>query len=249
MKISIITPVYNRVDTIERAILSVQNQSHLDIEHIVVDGGSTDGTLELIKEFLSSYSVLISEPDLGIYDAINKGIGLSTGDVIGVMHSDDYYSTVDIISRVEKLFAEISIDAVFGDVAYFNARNPGVHLRRYSSAKFDPSKLRWGWMPAHTSLFLRRSVYNEYGIYNIKYKIAADFELVCRIFRGNKVNYIYIPEVLVNMQTGGASTNGIQSTFTLNWEVLRACRENGLKSNIFMILSKYPAKLLELTRL
>jgi len=191
----------------------------------------------------------VSEPDLGIYDAINKGIILSTGDVIGVMHSDDYYSESDILSRVNKLFSDISIDAIYGDVAYFNAATPDVLHRRYSSAKFSPSELRWGWMPAHTSLFLRSAIYKDYGLYNIQYKIAADFELICRISRDNNINYFYIPEVLVNMQTGGISTSGFRSTFALNREVLRACRENGLKSNIFMILSKYPAKLLEWVQL
>lgn len=245
MKVSIITVVYNRVGSIERAVHSVQSQDYPDIEHIVVDGGSTDGTLQKLKTCLGRDAVLVSEPDRGMYDAINKGLRLATGDVIGLLHSDDYFESNRILSDVVAKFLDSSIDAVYGDAAFFSSEAPDRIVRRYSSAKFKPSRLGWGWMPAHTTLFIRRENYLRIGEYKLDYTIAADFDFVCRAFVLNQIRYSYIPKVLVKMQTGGLSSAGFRNTLNLNKEVMRACRENGIHTNWLKLLSKYPLKALE----
>jgi len=249
VKISIITAVYNRADTIERAIRSVRSQSYPDIEHIVIDGGSTDGTLERLRSSLGNDAILVSEPDRGMYDAINKGLKLATGDVIGLLHSDDFFPGNDVLSEIATCFVDGNADAVYGDAAFFASQSPGRIVRRYSSARFTPARLAWGWMPAHTTLFLRREVYRRFGGFKLDYRIAADFDFVCRIFHDGQLRAHYIPKVLVNMQTGGLSTSGWRSTLTLNREVIRACRENQIQTNWLKLLSKYPLKALEfLTR-
>jgi len=245
VKISIITAVYNRSDTIERAIRSVRSQSYPNIEHIVIDGGSTDGTLERIRASLGNDAILVSEPDRGMYDAINKGMKLATGDVIGLLHSDDYYVSADILSEVLREFQHNSVEAVYGDAAFFKNEEPDVVVRRYSSAYFRPSRLGWDWMPAHTTLFIRRENYLRIGEYKLDYTIAADFDFVCRAFVLNQIRYSYIPKVLVKMQTGGLSSAGLRNTLKLNKEVMRACRENGIHTNWLKLLSKYPLKALE----
>ncbi len=246
MKISIITVVYNRASTIERAIRSVNEQIYSNVEHIVIDGGSTDGTLELIKGAVGENAFILSEPDRGIYDAINKGLKFASGDVVGFMHSDDFFPTNEILSEIAESFNDESIDAIYGDAAFFA---PGaVHrvVRYYSSKRFTPERLQNGWMPAHTSLFLRRDVYKKYGGYKIDYRIAADFEFICRIFNGGNLRARYLPKALVKMQTGGQSAAGLRSTLILNREVMRALRENNMPANWLRILSRYPNKLIEL---
>lgn len=245
MKISIITAVYNRVDTIERAVRSVRSQSYPQIEHIVIDGGSTDGTVERLKACLANGAILVSEPDRGMYDAINKGLRLATGEVIGLLHSDDFFADNGVLSEVAGHFQDETIDAVYGDAAFFSKEAPGRILRRYSSARFRPSRLGWGWMPAHTTLFLRSEVYRQAGEYRVDYAIAADFEFVCRVFGDGQLHASYLPKVLVKMQTGGLSTGGWRSTLTLNREVMRACRENRIQTNWLKLMSKYPLKALE----
>lgn len=248
LKISIITAVFNRADTVRRAIESVQYQQDVDLQHIVVDGLSTDGSLSVIEAFLDDHAILISEKDDGIYDAINKGIERSTGDVIGLMHSDDLYANRNVLKRVLDLFASKNVDAVYGDVAFFQPQQPDKLVRRYSSRKFRPETIAWGWMPAHTALFFRRAVFEQYGLYRTDYRIAADFEFVARVFGTGNLKAEYLPEVLIHMSTGGVSTGGWRSTIVLNYEVIRACRENNIRTNWLKILSKYPSKLLEFFR-
>lgn len=248
MKISIITAVYNRADTIERAICSLKSQDYPEVEHIVIDGGSTDGTLERLRASLEGNAILVSEPDRGMYDAINKGQNLATGDIVGLLHSDDFFPSNDVLSDIAACFRHESVDAIYGDAAFFAPQATGKIVRRYSSARFAPSRLGWGWMPAHTTLFLRRDVYRKFGGFKLDYRIAADFDFVCRIFRDEQLRARYIPKVLVHMQTGGLSTGGWRSTLTLNREVMRACRENHIRTNWFKLLSKYPLKVLELWR-
>lgn len=245
MKITVITAVYNRDRTIARAIRSVEAQSHDDIEHIVIDGASQDRTCEIIKACASPLVTLVSEPDKGIYDAINKGIRASSGDVIGLLHSDDRFAHDNVLREISACFEDETIDAVYADAAFFSEHAPDRLIRRYNSARFGPKQIAMGWMPAHTTLFLRRRVFDRFGLYKTDYKIAADFEFIARIFKDGAINARYIPEIWIHMQTGGASTADLHSKLTLNREVLRACRENGINSNYFKILSKYPLKLLE----
>jgi GT2 family glycosyltransferase len=179
---------------------------------------------------------------------MNKGIALSTGDVIGLLNADDIYAHPDVLAQVAKKFEDTNLEAVFGDVVFFKAGNPNKITRRYNSGRFSPDKLAWGWMPSHPALFLRRSVYELVGPFRTDYRIAGDFDFIVRAFGSGQLRYEYVPEVWVKMRAGGISNGGLHNTILLNKEVLRACRENGIKTNIFKILSKYPAKLLELFR-
>lgn len=244
--ISVITVCYNSAATLEKALQSVADQDHFRIEHIVIDGASTDNTPAIIDRFRTRLTHVISEPDKGIYDAMNKGLARSSGDIVCFLNSDDYYAHPQVLSRVAAKMREFDLDALIGDVGFFRAGNSSRMVRRYRSDRFRPSRLAWGWMPAHPALFLRRSVVQRVGSFKTDYQIAGDFEYIVRAFYGHDLRYRHLPEVLVNMQAGGASNNGWRSKTLLNLEVLRACRENGLQTNIFKILSKYPVKLLEL---
>lgn len=246
MKISIITATYNAATTIEDTILSVASQSYPDIEHIIIDGSSTDGTLSFIKKHENKVAKVISEPDNGIYDAMNKGISLATGDMIGMLNSDDFYINNDVISTVVNAFMAKNVDSVFADLVYVRADDLDKIVRYYSSANFNPKKMAYGWMPAHPTFFVKREIYEQYGLYKTDYQIAADYELIARFLVKSKVSYSYIPKVLVKMRTGGASTRNLKSNWILNKEIVRACRENGIETNIFKVYSKYFVKLFQL---
>ena len=245
LTVSVITACLNREDTIADALASVHAQRGTDIEHIVVDGGSTDGTLDVLAQHRASIAKLIPGPDKGIYDALNKGIAAATGDIVGFLHSDDVYARDDIIATVAERMQSDSLEALYGDVAFVRGDDVDRIVRVYSSRRFGPSRIAWGWMPAHPALFVRSSVYRQHGVFKTDYRIAADFEFVARIFSSGRLRYAYLPQVLVKMRLGGVSTRGWRSTLTLNREVLRACRENGIDTNYLKVLSKYPAKLLE----
>lgn len=246
MKITVITVCFNSQATIERAIESVVAQQWPAVEHIVIDGGSTDGTLEILERFSSNLAVLVSEHDKGIYDAMNKGMAHATGDVICFLNADDQYAAPDVLAEVAQQMQHHRLDALVADVGFFKAGEPSRMIRRYRSDRFSPQKLAWGWMPAHPGFFLRRDVVQRVGLFKTDYRIAGDYEFVVRAFHGQQLRYRHLPRVLVHMQTGGASNNGWRAKVLLNQEVLRACRENGVSTNMAKILSKYPAKLLEM---
>jgi glycosyltransferase involved in cell wall biosynthesis len=249
LKITVITVCYNSADTLSDALSSVASQSWPGVEHIVIDGGSSDGTLAVIERHRAGLAKVVSEPDAGIYDAMNKGLRLATGDVIGFLNADDVYAGNWVLAHIARAFLDgQGMEAVFGDVEFFHAGNPTKVVRRYRSEGFSPSRIAWGWMPAHPTLFLRRELFMRFGLFCPEYRIAGDFELVARMFGRGMLTYRYLPEVLVRMRVGGVSTGGVRNTLLLNREVLRACRENGIASNWFKILSKYPAKLLEYVR-
>ena len=245
MKVSIITACYNRAATVEDAIRSVAAQTWPDIEHIVVDGGSTDGTLEVVARHRDSVDKLIPGPDKGIYDALNKGIAAATGSVIGVLHSDDFYARDNVVRRVADEMGRRELDLVYGDVAYVHPRDLGKVVRVFSSRRFRPDRIAWGWVPAHPALFVSRRLFERFGPFKTDYKIAGDFEFVARVFAKPAFRYAYVPKVLVKMRMGGVSTRGWRSTLLLNREFMRACRENGIHTNYFKLLSRYPAKVLE----
>jgi glycosyltransferase involved in cell wall biosynthesis len=249
MKFSIITAVFNRSQTIERSIASVRNQSYKNVEHIVIDGGSSDGTVELITTSLLRPDIFISEKDNGIYDALNKGILMASADVIGFMHSDDFYSNPNVLDKVAKYFENPATDIVYGDAVFFHPNNQSKVVRRYRSSEYSCRNLAWGIMPAHTSMFFRSTIFKKHGLFKTDFKIAADYEYLCRIITQDSPKYVYLDEILINMSLGGISTAGLSSTIQLNREVLRACLKNGVSTNIFKILSKYPMKLLEYVRL
>lgn len=248
MKLSIITVCYNGARTIADTLESVASQNHPDIQHIVIDGASTDGTLEVIKRHGQHVAQLVSEPDRGIYEAMNKGLRLATGNIIGFLNADDVYADTGVLARVSATMEAEKLDALFGDAEFVSPDRPDCPLRRYRSRHFRPGRIAWGWMPAHPTLFLRRELYKRFGLFRTDYRIAGDFELVARMFHGDTLKYRHVPEVLVRMRTGGVSTGGWRNTLLLNREVLRACRENGISTSLPRILSKYPAKLLEFIR-
>jgi len=244
--ISVITVCYNSAATLKHALQSVADQDYLRIEHIVIDGASTDSTPAIIERFRARLSHVVSEPDQGIYDAMNKGLDRANGDIVCFLNADDYYAHPQVLSRVVAHMRALDLDALIGDVGFFHERDSSRMVRRYRSDRFHPSRLAWGWMPAHPALFFRRSVVQRVGGFKTDYRIAGDFEYIVRAFYGQDLHYRHVAEVLVHMQTGGASTSGWRSKILLNREVLRACRDNGLQTNMLKILSKYPAKILEL---
>ena len=245
MKVSVITACFNSARTIAHTIRSIASQTYGDIEHILVDGGSTDGTLDIIASERATISKLIPGPDRGIYDALNKGLAHSSGNIIAFLHADDLYAGDDVIACVVQELMVHSSDAVYGNVAFVRSDDVERIVRVYHSGRFRPSRIAWGWMPAHPALFLSRKVFEKFGRFKTDYKIAADFEFVARTFSTPNFRYRYLPKILVKMRMGGISTKGWRSTVTLNQEVLRACRENGISTNYLKILSKYPAKALE----
>ncbi|MDX9694819.1 MAG: glycosyltransferase family 2 protein [Bacteroidales bacterium] len=245
MKVSIITVVHNNASTIKNAIESVINQSYQNIEYIVVDGASTDGTIEIISNYKNQIAHLISEPDTGIYNAINKGIKLATGDIVGILNSDDFFCSNTIIERVVKEFLKDNIDAVYGDVQFVNPNKENKITRYYSSKRFNPNMFKYGFMPAHPSFYVKRSFFNELGYYKETYKIGADFELLLRFLLKNNLNAKYLEMPFVTMRTGGISNRSYKSNLLLNREILKACRENNVKTNLINIYSKYFIKAFE----
>jgi glycosyltransferase involved in cell wall biosynthesis len=248
MKISIVTVTYNSDETIRDTIESILSQDYPNIEYIVIDGGSKDGTIEIIESYGSQISKFISEPDRGMYDAMNKGIRLATGDIIGILNSDDFYADNSIISNVVNTFIESGSDSIFGDLVYVNSSNLAKVTRYYSSAHFHPKLFAYGWMPAHPTFFVKRWAYEQYGVFQTNYKIAADYELLTRFLSKHNLSYTYLPQVMVRMRTGGASTTNLMSNWILNSEIIRACTENGIQTNWFKVLSKYFKKVFQLIR-
>jgi len=244
MKISIITVCHNAADTIMDTLNSVWKQSYHHIEHIIIDGASTDATLAVIERHRQRLAHVVSEPDDGIYDAMNKGIHLATGDIIGFLNADDIYAHEDVLSHVAGTLEREGVQGCYADVVYVRDNLQDI-IRYYRSNHFSPRKLAYGWMPAHPTLFLHRDVFAKYGGFKTDYKIAADFELCARLFGKHGVAAEYVPEVWVKMRMGGVSTQGLKSNFILSREIVRACRENGIKTNLFKVCLKYPRKLLE----
>jgi len=248
-KISIITVSYNSISTIQDTIKSVLSQDYPCIEYILVDGASTDGTVDLIHSSYSScIQHFISEPDQGMYDALNKGLALATGDIIGILNSDDVYVNSQVISTVVATLAETQADCIFADLVYVSNDNLDKVVRYYSSAPFTPCRFAYGWMPAHPTVFIKRWAYERYGYFKTDYKIAADYELLIRFLAKHQLPYAYAPQVWVKMRTGGISTKNLMSNWILNREIVRGCAENGIRTNLFKVLSKYFTKIFQLVR-
>jgi glycosyltransferase involved in cell wall biosynthesis len=248
VKISVVTVAWNAAETIGETLRSVARQTWPEVEHVVIDGGSPDDTGAIVGREQRAGGIYVSEPDKGLYDAMNKGIARATGDVIGLLNADDHYSDEAVLERVSNLFEREGVDAVLGDAGFFRPESPDRIFRRYNSGWFRPGRLGWGWMPAHPAMFLTREAYERVGPYRTDYRIAADFEFVARAFGGHGLTYAYLPEILVRMRVGGLSTAGLSASRTILRESLRACRENGIYSNRLMLASKYPIKLLEYLR-
>ena len=251
MKISIITATFNSAKTVRSTIESVLKQTYGDWELIIKDGGSKDDTLTICREYEAQAAGrmrIISSPDKGIYDAMNQGIEAATGDVVGLLNSDDFYTSEDILATVSEAFTASDIDAVYGDIHYVNEDNLEKCVRYYSSASFHRERMMKGWMPAHPSFYCRREVYLKYGLFDTSFKVAADFEQLLRLIYVNKIKTRYIAKDFVTMRMGGASNNGLQSRITIMKEHLRGFRKNGIKNNVFRLSTRYFEKLLEYRR-
>ena len=244
MKISIITATYNSARTLRDTLESVRNQDYPEIEHILVDGASTDNTLEIIRSF-PHVAHCISEKDKGLYDAINKGIRKASGDVIGILNSDDFFPNNQVLSKIANAFMQYNVDAVYGDIAFVKPENLTRIVRLYSSRRFNTEKFAYGYMPAHPSFYAKKSCYDKYGDYQTDYKIAADYELLMRFMHRNGISHKYISEIIVYMRTGGVSNKNISSRYTLNKEIIRACKENGVSTNMAILSLKYMRKIFE----
>lgn len=241
MRVSVITAVYNRASTVGDAIRSLQGQRYGSIEHIVQDGLSKDGTLDVINELRTDTTFLVSEADNGIYDAINRGISRASGDIIGLMHSDDFYANDRVLEKVADALSDSSIDGVYGDLQYVAADDPNRIVRHWKSGEYSFQKLKRGWMPPHPTLYLRREVFQRWGLYDTSFRIAADYDAILRYLVKGKVNLAYIPEVLVKMRMGGESNRSLGRILLKSREDLRAMRGNnigGLSTLVMKNLSK-----------
>lgn len=228
MKISVVTAVFNREGTIRAAIESVQSQSYQNVEHVIQDGGSKDGTLKVVREMATNETKLLSESDEGIYDAINRGIVRASGDVIGLMHSDDLFAGPDVLEHIADAFASSNIDGVYGDLQYVASDNPDRIIRYWRSGQYHPDLLRKGWMPPHPTLYLRREVFERQGLYDTSFDIAADYDAMLRYLVKGNIHLAYIPKVLVKMRVGGESNRSLERILRKSREDLRAIRNNGV---------------------
>ncbi len=247
MKVSIVTATYNSARTISDTIKSVLGQTFQDIEYIVIDGNSTDMTVSVIKQYEPLFEgrlKWLSEKDGGIYDAMNKGIRIATGDVVGVLNSDDYFTSNDVIERMVAAFSD-GVDAVYGDVHFIHDGELDKVVRYYSSKPFRPFWLRFGFMPAHPSFYCKREVFEKAGLYKTDYLIGSDYEMMVRLFMVHKINAKYLPLDFVTMRIGGASTAGVRSRLQLIKDDVRGCRENGIYTNPLMISMKFLYKVFE----
>lgn len=245
MKVSIITATYNSAKTLEACMDSVLNQTYKDIEYIIIDGNSNDGTIELIKSKAATHSQIVwkSERDKGIYDALNKGIDKASGDVVGFVHSDDFFADNSIIEKIVKAFETEPVDGVYGNLHYVSFENPKVIVRNWVSQPFNKNLLNRGWMPAHPTLFLKKSLYGANGSFDLSYKIAADYDFILRVFTNSDYRFCYLPETVTKMRVGGVSNRSIKNLVQKTKEDFRAAKTNRLKWPFFAILCKNLSKI------
>lgn len=249
MKISLITVTFNSDRTLCDTIQSVISQHFTNIEYIIVDGSSQDNTIEIIKKYEPLFQgrlKWISEKDNGLYDAMNKGIHMATGDIVGMINSDDFYHRNDVITKVAEAFNNTDTQAVYGDVRFVNPKKLDKTVRYYSSKNFTPHLFRYGFMPAHPTFFTYRKYFEEFGYYKTDYKIAADYELLIRFLYVHQLKSKYLPFDFMKMRTGGTSTASVKSNILLNKEIVRACRENEIWTCLPLLCLKYAVKVFEL---
>lgn len=245
MKISIITATYNSAKTLALCMDSVLQQSYADIEYIIIDGKSKDNTLEVITSKAATHAniIYVSEPDQGIYDALNKGIAKATGDVIGFVHSDDFLADDQVISKIAEAFKSEAIDGVYGNLHYVQFDDTAKIVRNWISQPFAPHLLKRGWMPAHPTLFLKREVYQQYGHFNLEYRIAADYDFILRIFRQEQHRFTYLPYTITKMRVGGASNRSLKNLFQKTREDFKAANTNQIGFPAVVVLQKNLSKI------
>jgi len=245
LKVSIITAVFNGSETIEDCIKSIHTQTHPDIEHIIIDGGSTDGTIEIIKNHKDKISRFISEKDNGLYDAMNKGIRLAKGDLIGFLNADDIYYNEDVISQATALVQKDCLQALYGDLIYIDRMNPNKVVRYWRPGRYKAGAFYSGWVPPHPTFFCRKEIFERFGYFNDKLKIAADFELMLRFIEKNKIKVGYLPKIIVKMRTGGKA-NVIRGIMKGNSEIIKSFRLNGLHISAKFFVQKPITKINQL---
>ncbi len=238
MKISIITATYNSAKHLKSCLQSVINQDYTEIEHIIIDGGSTDQTLQIIDQYKDKISKIVSEKDRGIYDALNKGIALATGDVIGVLHSDDFFADEKVLSDVAAAFNNSKAGIVYGNLDYVHRDNPGKIIRKWRSKPYKRAFFSWGWMPAHPTFYARKNLFNQLGNYNLTYKSAADYDLMLRFMYKNLNQSYFLNKTMVKMRVGGLSNKSFNNRWKANREDLQAMRNNGISFPYITVVLK-----------
>ncbi len=246
--ITVITVVYNGSETLQDTIESVQKQQYDNIEHIIIDGGSSDATVDILKQYDHVIDYWLSEKDSGMYDAMNKGIALCSGEYVGMLNSDDMFANGDVLQNVVDTFFQTKNDVVFSCLNIVDKDDLSKILRKYRVTKFNSALMRIGVMPPHPTFYCKKSCYNEVGLYRTDYKIAADFEMLARLLMRQKISWSFLDKVTVTMRSGGLSDSGFLSSIKLNYEIIRACKENGLYTNWFFLALKLPIRMIELIR-
>ena len=242
MLVSIITVCYNSSKTIDDTIRSVNFQTYSDIEHIFIDGLSSDNTVEKITHRSKRNNLIISEKDKGLYDAINKGISNAGGDVIGILHSDDFFNSPDIILDLATKIQKENLDAIYGDLEYVNETNTNKTVRYWKSCEFTPRLIRKGWMPAHPTLFLKKEVFKKHGLFDLSFKISADYDFMLRILKDKSLKFGYLPRVITNMRIGGVSNKNLKNITIKMIEDYKAIRKNK-SGNIITLILKNTSKI------
>jgi len=233
MKISIITITYNSASTIRDTIESVLSQSYADIEYIIVDGNSSDKTMEIVRSYGDKIDKVISEPDKGLYDALNKGINNATGDVVGFMHSDDVYASKNVVKTIIEVFENYDNDSFYGDLIYVDKHDINKVVRLWRAGKYKPGKMLNGWMPPHPTFYVKREIYEKFGGFDLSYKISADYENMLRLLVSNKISSFYVPMFIVKMRLGGESNRSVSNIIKKTKEDFRAIIHNGLLLRAF----------------
>jgi glycosyltransferase len=236
--VSIITAVFNNAGTIGDCLASIRAQAYQQVEQIVVDGGSTDGTVGILRDHKNRIASSVSEPDKGIYDALNKGVRMASGDVIGILHADDLFAGPDILTKVQACLSSNGADACYGDLLYVARGDTTKIIRYWRSGQYDPRRFYWGWMPPHPTFFVKRAVYEKYGLFNLAMGSAADYELMLRFLVKQRVRVAYIPDVLVKMRVGGTSNASLANRVRANRNDRKAWEVNGLRPYPWTLLLK-----------
>jgi glycosyltransferase involved in cell wall biosynthesis len=226
--ISIITVCFNSASTIEGTILSVANQKYPHKEHVIIDGASSDGTMSVVERYAHILRA-VSEPDHGIYDAMNKGIAMASGEILGILNADDFYANETVLDQVASVFADATVDACYADLVYVDQKNTNHVTRYWQSKPFQHGLFEKGWMPAHPTFFVRRKIYEQFGGFDLEFPRQADFELTMRFLEVHNIKAVYVPNIWVNMRIGGVSNNSVRGVLEGNIEAYRACKKNGLR--------------------
>jgi len=245
LKISIITVAYNAEKSIEDTIQSVLNQSYSNIEYIIIDGKSTDKTLDICNQYKNQITTIVSEKDKGIYDAMNKGVAIATGDIIGVLNADDFYIDNDVITNVANLFQSTNCDGLYANLVYVDGCDTNKVTRTWISGKYKPNAFLKGWMPPHPTFFVKKECYQKYGDYSLELKSAADYELMLRFIHKHKISLSYLNQITVKMRVGGVSNASLKNRINANKEDRKAWQMNGLKPGFFTLIRKPLSKIFQ----